>query len=64
MLSISYIRFRFLVLGITHQAAKVDHVNIPTNISGQYKTDVINLSNSIQTYSLPMAGSEGREKRT
>lgn len=64
MLCISYVRFQFLVLGIIHQAAKADHANIPTNISRQYKTDVIKLSNSIQTYSLLMAGREGREKRT
>lgn len=62
MLYISYTRFRFLVSGITHQAAKADHINIPTNISGKYKTYVINLSNSIQTYLLT-TGSKGRWER-
>lgn len=55
-------KVRFLVSGITHQAAKADHINIPTNISGQYKTYIINLSNSIQTYLLT-TGSKGRWER-
>lgn len=63
MLYISYVRFRFLVSGIIHQATKADHVNTSTNVSRQYKTDFINLSNLIQT-SLLMAGSEGRDKKT
>lgn len=64
MLYIPYVRFSFLILGIIHQAtAKADHVNIPTNISHQYKTDVINFSNSIETYSLLMAGSEEKDRR-